>query len=491
MNAYLGLDAGTTGIKAVVFAEDGRPLGAGLAEYTLETPRPDVVELDAEIYWTAAKQAVQDVVSRAGLDLEDIRSLAVTGQAETLIAVDAKGSPVRKAIVWLDNRAHDEAASLEKRFGREALFRMSGQTEMLPCWPAAKIAWLKRHEPEVFARTAKFLMVEDLIVHRLTGKYATCRGLMPSSLYYDIRTGKYDPAMLDALAISEDRLPELKDAGEVVGECGKTDFPIAPGTPVAAAPIDHVCGNLGSGCSGRGMISETTGCTLALCAAFPGLVYDEEKRLSTYLGFAPGSFVLLPWAPTAGMLLKHFRDEFAGGMSYREMDAAAGQVAPGSDGLVLLPHCAGAVSPVCNPAARGVAYGITLAHKRGHWARAIMESVAYLMRDNVETLRALGAEISAIRCLGGASASPLWLQIKADVLKLPLAVPECQEATALGAAILGGAARGDFAIREAAARMVRLARTVEPGPDTALYEKCFQDYRKLDQRMMPTFGGHL
>ncbi len=183
MNAYLGLDAGTTGIKAVVFAEDGRPLGAGLAEYTLETPRPDVVELDAEIYWTAAKQAVGEAVSRAGLDLKDIRSLAVTGQAETLIAVDAKGSPVRKAIVWLDNRAHDEAAELEKRFGREALFRMSGQTEMLPCWPAAKIAWLKRHEPEVFARTAKFLMVEDLIVHRLTGKYATCRGLVPSSLY--------------------------------------------------------------------------------------------------------------------------------------------------------------------------------------------------------------------------------------------------------------------------------------------------------------------
>ena len=491
MKYYLGLDMGTTGVKAALFTPEGVMAGGGLAEYTLETPAPDIVELDPEQYWVSAQKAIAAAVAQAKIRPSEIRSVAVTGQAETLIFTDREGTPVRKAIVWLDNRARDEAAELEQRFSAEALFRLSGQTEMLPCWPAAKIRWLKRHEPETFARTAKFLMIEDFIVHRLTGRFATCRGLMPSSLYYDIRSGQYAAAMLAELGIREEELPGLKDSGEIIGECIANDSPLLPGTLVAAAPIDHVCGNLGSGCSGRGMISETTGCTLALCAAFPGLVYDEEKRLSTYLGFAPGSFVLLPWAPTAGMLLKHFRDEFACGMSYREMDAAAEQVAPGSDGLILLPHCAGAVSPVCNPAARGVAYGITLAHKRGHWARAIMESVAYLMRDNVETLRALGAEISAIRCLGGASASPLWLQIKADVLNLPLAVPECQEATALGAAILGGAARGDFAIREAVARMVRLARTVEPGPDAALYEKCFQDYRKLDQRLMPTFGGHL
>ncbi|MBO4646719.1 MAG: hypothetical protein J5806_01020, partial [Lentisphaeria bacterium] len=343
MYHYLGLDMGTTGVKAAVFTPDGVMAGSGLAEYTLETPSPDIVELETEQYWLSAKKAIAEAVAKAKIKPEEIRSVAVTGQAETLIFTDAAGKPVRKAIVWLDNRAKDEAAELEKQFTREALFRMSGQTEMLPCWPAAKILWLKRHEPEVFARTAKYLMVEDFIVHRLTGKYATCHGLMPSALYYDLRTGKYDPAMLEALGISDENLPELKDAGEVIGKAVANDSPVAPGTPVAAAPIDHVCGNLGSGCAGAGMISETTGCTLALCAAFPSLVYDEQKRLSTYLGFAPGSFVLLPWAPTAGMLLKHFRDEFSGGMSYRDFDAAAARVAPGSDGLLLLPHCAGSV----------------------------------------------------------------------------------------------------------------------------------------------------
>lgn len=492
MKHYLGLDMGTTGVKAAVFTPDGVMAGAGLAEYTLETPAPDIVELETEQYWISAKKAVVEAVEKAGIRAEDIQSVAVTGQAETLIFTDADGKPVRKAIVWLDNRAHDEAAELEKKFTNEALFRMSGQTEMLPCWPAAKILWLKRHEPEIFAKTAKYLMVEDYIVHKLTGKFATCRGLMPSALYYDIRTGKYDPAMLKELGIGENHLPELKDAGEVIGECIENDSPLKPGTLVAAAPIDHVCGNLGSGCSGAGMISETTGCTLALCAAFPSLVYDEQKRLSTYLGFAPGSFVLLPWAPTAGMLLKHFRDEFAGGMSYKEFDAAAASVKAGSEGLILLPHCAGAVSPDCNPNARGVAWGITLAHKRGHWARAIMESVAYLLRDNVEALRAMGAQITEIRSLGGASRSSLWLQIKADVLDLPVTVTECQEATSLGAAILGAVACGGFPDTASAVKqMVKVAARVEPGDkqDIETYQKSFERYQQLNRLMLPTFGG--
>ena len=490
MKYYLGLDIGTTGVKAAVFTPAGRMAGSGLAEYTLETPAPDIVELEPEQYWISAKKALSEAIAKAKIHPDEIRSVAVTGQAETLIFTDDAGNPVRKAIVWLDNRAHEEAAELERKFTNEALFRMSGQTEMLPCWPAAKIRWLKRHEPEIFSQTAKYGMVEDYIVHKLTGKFATCRGLMPSALYYDIRTGKYDSAMLKELGICEDQLPELKNAGEIIGESIANDSPVKPGTLVVAAPIDHVCGNLGSGCAGEGMISETTGCTLALCAAFPSLVYDEQKRLSTYLGFIPGSYVLLPWAPTAGMLLKHFRDEFAFGMSYKEFDAAAAAVKAGSEGLILLPHCAGAVSPDCNPDARGVAWGITLAHKRGHWARAIMESVAYLLRDNVEALRAMGGRITEIRSLGGASRSSLWLQIKADVLNLPVIVTECQEATSLGAAILGAAACGDYPDAAAAADcMVKVCARIEPGENTPIYQKSFERYQQLNRLLLPTFGG--
>lgn len=490
MKYYLGLDMGTTGVKAAVFDGAGTMLGSGLAEYTLETPTPDIVELDVEVYWISAKDAIKQAVDKAQIDPAAIRSLSVTGQAETLIMVDKNGVPLRKAIVWLDNRAADEAALLNEKFGNEYLFRLSGQTEMLPCWPAPKILWYKKHQKELFDRTFKYLMVEDFIVFKLSGVYATCSGLMPSALYYDIRTDQYDPAMLEAIDISADQLPELKKSGELIGQCAANDSLIAPGTLVAAAPIDHVCGNLGSGCAGGGIISETTGCTLALCAAFDKIVYDEEKRLSTYLGFVPGSYVLLPWAPTAGMLLKHFRDEFTSGMDFKAFDAAAAAVPAGSEGLILLPHCAGAISPDCNPNARGVAWGITLAHKKGHWARAIMESVAYLLRDNVEALRSMGAKINEIRSLGGASKSKLWLQIKADVLDLPVTVTECEEATSLGAAILGAVACGDFADTAAAASaMVKVAFRVEP-ENASAYKKPFEQYRNLNKLLLPTFGGN-
>lgn len=492
MKYYLGIDIGTTGIKTVIFDSKGFPCGIGLAEYTLETPKPDIVELDAEVYWESTKKALAQAVEAAAVSPSEIRSLAVTGQAETLIMVDENNKPLRKAIVWLDNRAVDEAAYLDKKFTTEALFRMSGQTEMLPCWPAAKILWYKKNEPELFAKTAKYLMVEDFIIARLTGKYATCNGLMPSSLYYDIRTDKYDSAMLEALCITEDQLPELKNAGEIAGVCIENDSLLAAGTPVAVAPIDHVCGNLGSGCGKKGMLSETTGCTLAVCAVFQNIVYDEERRLSTYLGYKKGDFVLLPWGPTAGMLLKHFRDEFGGSMSYEDFTAEAAKIPAGSEGLTLLPHCAGAISPDCNPEARGVAYGITLAHKKAHWARAIMESVAYLLKDNIEVMKKLGAEIREIRSLGGASKSDLWMQIKADVLNCEVTTTECEEATSLGAAILGAVACGDFNnVNECIDSMVRIRKRFKPGKNAELYPEFFKQYQRLNQMLMPTFGGKL
>ncbi|MBR2509791.1 MAG: hypothetical protein IKB71_08595 [Lentisphaeria bacterium] len=492
MKYYLGIDIGTTGIKTVIFDSEGFPKGIGLAEYTLETPKPDIVELEAEVYWESTKKALAQAVEAAAVSPSEIRSLAVTGQAETLIMVDENNKPLRKAIVWLDNRAVDEAAELDKKFTTEALFRMSGQTEMLPCWPAAKILWYRKNEPQLFAKTAKYLMVEDFIIAKLTGKYATCNGLMPSSLYYDIRTDKYDPAMLETLGIAENQLPELKNAGEIAGVCIENDSLLVPGTPVAVAPLDHVCGNLGSGCGEEGMLSETTGCTLAICAAFPKIVYDEERHLSTYLGFRKGDFVLLPWAPTAGMLLKHFRDEFGCGMDYAAFTEAADKVAPGSEGLILLPHCAGAISPDCNPEARGVAYGITLAHKKGHWARAIMESIAYLLKDNLEIMKSFGAEIKEIRSLGGASKSDVWMQIKADVLNLTVTTTECEEATSLGAAILGAVACGDFKdTSECIKSMVRVKKRYVPGKNAEVYPEFFKQYQHLNKMLMPTFGGKL
>ncbi|MBO4345224.1 MAG: hypothetical protein J5833_05685 [Victivallales bacterium] len=456
----VGIDIGTTAVKACMFdGDDGKLLGIGHAEYTLETPAPDIVELEAEEYWNAVQKALSQLPN------ERYGAVAITGQAETLVTLDSNGQPTGKAIVWLDNRAKQEAEEITAHFGAEELFRLSGQTEILPCFPAPKILWLKRNEPERFAKTAKFMMVEDYIGWRLSGAFATCKGLLPSSIYYDIRTGKYYQPMLDFIGISEDRLPPLASPGETFAEFN--------GTRIAAAPIDHVCGNLGAGCG----ITETTGCALAICAVADELLYDEQKRISTYCGATDKSFALLPWTPTGGMILRHFRDHVSGGLSYDELGAMAAQVKPGADGLIILPHCAGAVSPVTNPNARGVAWGFTLAHTKAHWVRAIMESIAYLLRDNIETLRSIGCPVNAITSLGGAASSPVWLQIKADVLQMPVNVPECPELTALGAAML--AKGGDCS------SMLRTARTVLPGAPA--YEESFAQYKRLNDLLLPTF----
>ena len=454
----VGIDVGTTAIKACMFDEEGTLLGVGHAEYTLETPAPDIVELDAAEYWKATQTALSQLPDRK------IDAVGITGQAETLVTIDENGGQTGKAIVWLDNRAKDEAEEIAAHFGDE-IFWLSGQTEVLPCFPAPKILWMKRHEPERFAKTAKFMMVEDYIAWCMSGYCRTCRGLLPSSLYYDIRTGEYYKPMLDYIGIDESRLPELASPGERINPTGSVKY--------VAAPIDHVCGNFGAG----GCITETTGCSLAICAISKKLIYDEKRRISTYCGASDGEFALLPWAPTGGMILRHFRDNFGGGLSYDELGALAAEVKPGADGLVILPHCAGTVSPVTNPNARGVAWGFTLAHTKAHWARAIMESIAYLLRDNVETLRSIGCTVDAITSLGGAASSPLWLQIKADVLQMPVTVPECPEVTALGAAML---AKGNCF-----EKMRRTGKTILPGK--AAYEESYARYRQLNDLLLPTF----
>ncbi|WP_176014964.1 FGGY-family carbohydrate kinase [Victivallis sp. Marseille-Q1083] len=489
---FLGLDIGTTAVKAAVFDPAGIRCGSALVEYRLETPAPDIVELNPELYWQAAQQAMAAAVGQSGLAPARIAALAVTGQAETLIGVDRDGRAVRPAIVWLDNRAKAEAAELERQFGREKLFRLSGQPEMLPAWPAAKILWLRRHEPEAFRRTAKFLMVEDYIAWHLTGQYATCRGLLPSSSYYNLTTGRYAPEMLDFLGITQRQLPTLFDPGQCYGPCRRCNSVIAAGTPVAAAPFDHIAGALGAGCVMPGTIAASTGSSLAIFAESGQLCYDEQRRIGTYCSFRPGAYALLPWAPTAGMLLKYFRDQFAGEVSYAELDALAAAVPPGSDGLLLLPHCAGSVSPLTNPGARGVAYGITLAHHRGHWARAVMEAVAALLRDNLAALPGRNTKIREIRLLGGPARSPLWRQIIADTLGLPVTLTSGDETPALGAAMLAAIAAGFFPSPEAAAdAMVRIAERVQPGENARYYAEYFRQYQQLNQLLMPTFGGRL
>lgn len=484
MNLILTLDAGTTALKTALFDLSGQMIGSRVREYSLEKPTPDRVELDPEVYWTAVKETIPEILAETKVDPARVTAVSVTGQGETLIPVDRNGKPLGKAIVWLDSRAAEGEKAIRKRFGVDEVYRVTGQQEISPAWPAAKILWLRENAPEVFRGTDKFLMVADFLVHRLTGAFATDRALNPSTLYYDMTGRCWWKPMLEFLGLSEERLPRLLDSGQAAGTVS-VNVGLSRGTRVTVSPIDQITAAVGAGNIAPGTVTETTGSALALCATVLQPLHDPKKRIGLYCHAKPDRYALLPWSPTAGMILRWYRDEFDSDRDYPSIVRAASGIGPGCDGLLLLPHFSGMVCPDANADARGVLYGLTLMHGREHLARAILESTAYLLRDNLEALKTLGVECGGIVSLGGAARSALWLQIKADALGLPVATTQCEEAASLGAAVVAAAGTGLHPDLETAVkRMVRPGRRFEPDPGKReVYEALFRKYRDLNERL--------
>lgn len=486
---FMALDAGTTSVKTALFDATGRQVACSVCEYDLEKPSPDIVEVDPELYWRAACDGVRKVLLDSAVPPKDIAAIGVTSQGETLIVLGSDGTPLRKAIVWLDNRAQDEAREIEARFGRREVYRVTGQQEVVPAWTAAKILWLRKHEPEVFKRTKKFLLVGDYLAYRLSGEFATDRALNPSTLYYDLVEDRWWTQMLDFIGVEPSQLPELCDSGASIGKVNAC-IGLDKSAAVVVAPIDQVAAMVGAGNIETGMVTETTGSAMAVCATTDAPVYDPEMRLGLYRHAVAGRYALMAWVPTAGMALRWFRDNFCANESYDMLSELASQVPPGCDGLTLLPHFCGAFCPEANPAARGVFHGLSLSHGKAHFVRAIMESVAFMLKDNVSSFERTGLSVPAIHSLGGGAESPLWLQIKADVLGKPVATLSCGEATCLGAAMLASVATGlHSSLAEASKAMVSRRREFMPnGRDSAIHEDAYRRYLKLNKAIMPTFG---
>ena len=492
MKSVLALDVGTTSLKGMLFDSDGRSLGEHTREYELIKQPPDIIELDPETYWTAAREVIRAILEKSRINPADIAAIGVTSQAESVTVLDADGRPLRRTIVWLDNRSRDEAAEIARHFSLDEVYRVTGQQEISPTWTATRMLWLMSHEPGVSARARHYLLVEDYLIYRLTGKIVTDRALNPSTLYFDITTGEWWPKMLTFLGLHPGQLPRLMNSGELVGTLGADaarETGLSPKTVVTPAPMDQIAGALGAGNIAPGMISETTGAALAICAATNKPLYDPHKRLGLYRHSRPGSFVLLPWVPTAGMVLRWFRDEFGNGLDYDALCREAESVAPGADGLIMLPHLSGAGCPEFDPKIKGVFWGVTLGHKRAHFTRAILEAIAFVLRSNLELLADLGISSATVRSLGGASRNDFWMQIKADVCARDFLLMECDETTCLGTAMLACVAIGLHPnLETACAAMVRVKKTVRPAPAmTAQYDVVYRQYLKLNQEVKVMF----
>ncbi len=493
MDLILSVDLGTTAVKTCLLDAQGHLLASASREYQLDTPHPDAVELDPETYWTAFREGVAEVILKTGVTPRHIRALGISAQGETLICADAVGRPIRPAIVWLDNRALVEADELAAEFGNEASYRITGQVAFVPTWPAAKLLWLRRHEPDTFRRTARFLLVEDWFIARLTGRFVCEGSLVTSTTYWDLNTRQWWPEMLAFLGVSEDRLPEILESGEVVGEILPAvahELGLDASTIVCTGALDQAAGAIGVGNVREGVFSENTGAALAICATVPAPVFDRGLQMPCHYHGIPGRYMEHTFT-TGGMVLRWYRDTFCqsemdqalvqGRDAYDLLGELAASVPAGSEGVVMLPHLQGAMAPDANPRARGVFYGFALRHTKAHFARSIMEAIAFIVRRNVDVLAGLGIEVDEVRALGGGARSRVWSQIKADVLGIPVVTTEIEEAASLGAAILAGVAVGAFPSLESAIdRMVVVKDRFVPDPaNRATYDAGYATYRDL------------
>src|SRR5208283_2960519 len=502
MNYLLSVDVGTTASKISLFDERGELIAISGQEYTLLTPTSLAVEIEPETLWSAFKKGVSEVLSKSKVDKNEIRALGISAQGETLVLVDREGEPLRNAIVWLDNRAQQEAELLSKEFDQQSTYRITGQVSIVPTWPASKILWIKRNEPELFRKTFKYLLVEDYLIYKMTGKFVAEGSLLCSTVYWNINTRKWWSEMLDRLEITPDQLPEIRESGEVVAELTPSvaaELGLSPRTIVSTGALDQAAGATGVGNIRSGTFSENTGAALAICAPLDAPLFDPRGRMPVHYFVKPGSYMAHTFT-TGGMVLKWFRDNFcqqemqvaaaSGVDAYDLLGMEASRVAPGCEGMVMLPHLQGAMAPEANPKAKGVFYGFTLRHTKAHFARAIMEAVACIVRRNMETLRDLGIRVEEIRTLGGGARSAVWKQIEADITQRPVLTMKNEEAACLGAAILAGKAVGMYkSIDEACEKMVSVKKRFEPNPaNFEIYEKTYQRYVQLYDDLVGVFA---
>ena len=467
MPVLAGLDVGTTGVKAVAISPEGGVVARAEESYPLSTPHPGWTEQNAED-WSRSSEA-----ALAALRVDDVAGIGLSGQMHGLVALDEGDRVLRPPILWNDQRTAAECAEIEERVGVAELIELTGNRAVTG-FTAPKLLWVRNHEPDVYERIARLLLPKDYVRLHLAGEHATDVADASGTLLFSVAERRWSEEVLAALDVPAQWLPPALESIEPAGET-------AAGVPIAAGAGDQAAGALGVGVDRPGPVSVVLGTSGVVFAALPRYAADPEARVHAFCHAVPGGWHAMGVMLSAAGSLAWFREAVAGTASFDELAASAEEWEPGAEGLTFLPYLAGERTPHADPDARGAFVGLSLRHDRGALVRAVLEGVAYGLRDSLELLAALGVRPRVGRVSGGGARSMLWLRILASVLGIPLELTAVEEGAAYGAALLGGVAAGVFAnVGEAVARCVRVRETVEPLAGWSdVYEEGYERFRSL------------
>ena len=508
MKFILAADIGTTALKAVLYSREGTAAACCTREYSFESPLPGRAELSAQVYTETFAEAVRQLLDDSGADARDIEVIGFSTQGETMLLLDENDRPLRRAILWCDTRASEEAAEIVGSFGPKVIQERTGQVGADAIWPGAKLLWVRKNEPEIFEKTARIVQLEGWFSLLLTGRAAGEDSILGSSVYFDIQKRTYWREMLEYLGITEQQLPDILLPGAIAGKVTQeaaARFGLAPGTAVSIGGIDLACGAVGVGNIRPGSFSDVTGSALCTMAMTDKVILDPAGEMPCYCSAVPGLYMIHAYA-SGGICLRWFRDVFRDALSakrveagadneYDYMDLLAQECPPGAEGLLALPHLTGSGPPDLCPEMKGSLIGITTAHGQRHIIRALMEGVAMILCRILEATEGLGLRADRIVCLGGGAKSPVWCQIKADVTgREVVTTKDSENAGCLGAAMLAGTAAGIFpCLEEAVDMLVREDSHYLPDPACGdVYRKMKSSYYELMKCLMPVFrnGGN-
>ena len=491
MSAVIGIDGGTESLRAFVFDTAGRPLGQGTGAYQTRIPRPGWAEQDPADWWRALGAAVPAALRDAGVDGREVRGLGLDTTSCTVVALDAHGRALRPSIIWMDVRAADEADAVLAAGMPELKLNGGGQGPVSAEWMLPKALWLKRHEPETYARAETICEYQDYLIRHLTGRCVASRNNVSMRWHHapDRPTGLLQALGLDDLAAkwpAEIAAPGENVGGLIPEAADHLGLPV--GTPVAQGGADAFIGMIGLGVNTPGHLALVTGSSNLQLGVSAAPMHGPGIWGSYAHAVYPGRHILEGGQTSTGSVLAWFKRNFAPDTDYNTLNREAAELPPGSDGVLVLDHFQGNRCPHTDPHSRGVIAGLSLGHGRAHLFRGIMEGVCFGTEAVIQTMRAAGFDSSEVVIAGGATRSPVWLQMHADVTGLPLHLPTVADAPSLGSGILAAVAAGihdDLDI--GVARMTRMARTIQP--DRAAhrrYAELYERYAELYPALRPT-----